>query len=48
MTSYKLYQVLEFLTWKKHNTIKQYFNRNGIKVTDTVNFTTYLNKYGTK
>lgn len=45
MTSYFYYKMLAELTWKRHNTIKQYFNRTRQDVKNPVNFRDYLNKY---
>lgn len=41
-----LYEMLVLVTWKKRNTIKQYFCNHKMDVTNPKHFITYWNKYG--
>ena len=44
LSSYFYYKILSELTWKRQNTIRQWFNRNKIDVKISENFRDYLNK----
>jgi hypothetical protein len=45
LTSYNIYRFLELLTNKRHDTIRQYFNRNKYNPLDATNIITYINKF---
>jgi len=44
MTAYFVYKFLSFMTGKRHNTIKQYWNKKGLKTSNKEHILAYLNE----